>query len=53
MKPIFISPSYQRLYFRNANHPIARPSITARRHDRTALSVSDHPRVLEKDVERK
>ena len=42
---------YQRLYFRNANHPIARPSITARRHDKTTLS--DPSRMLEKDVERR
>ncbi|KAF9057282.1 RNA polymerase III transcription factor IIIC subunit-domain-containing protein [Panaeolus papilionaceus] len=25
---------YQRLYFRNANHPISRPSVTSRRQDR-------------------
>ncbi|KAF8803887.1 hypothetical protein BYT27DRAFT_7340686 [Phlegmacium glaucopus] len=42
---------YQRLYFRNANHPIARPSITTRRHDRTAVTV--HSRMLEKDAERR
>lgn len=46
-----ILPRYQRLYFRNANHPIARPSITARRQDRTTLS--DPSRILEKDVERR
>ena len=44
-------PRYQRLYFRNANHPIARPSITSRRQDRTALS--DPSRTLEKDVDRR
>lgn len=27
---------YQRLYFRNANHPIARPSVTTRRQERAA-----------------
>ena len=25
--------SYQRMYFRNANHPTARPSVTERRQD--------------------
>ena len=48
---IRFAPRYQRLYFRNANHPIARPSITARRQDRTALSGP--LRTLEKDVDRK
>jgi len=28
---------YQRLYFRNANHPIARPSITTRRQERASI----------------
>ena len=42
---------YQRLYFRNANHPIARPSITARRQDRTTMT--DPSRTLEKDVDRR
>lgn len=32
-------PSYQRLYFRNANHPIARPSVITRRQDRSAANV--------------
>lgn len=32
-------PSYQRLYFRNANHPIARPSVTTRRQDRSAANI--------------
>jgi general transcription factor 3C polypeptide 5 (transcription factor C subunit 1) len=27
--------SYQRLYFRNPNHPIARPSVTTRRQNRS------------------
>jgi hypothetical protein len=48
---LFILLRYQRLYFRNANHPIARPSITARRHDRTTLI--DPLRISEKDVERR
>ncbi|KDR83332.1 hypothetical protein GALMADRAFT_1337721 [Galerina marginata CBS 339.88] len=42
---------YQRLYFRNANHPISRPSVTTRRQDR--LSSSDYLRAQEKDTERK
>jgi general transcription factor 3C polypeptide 5 (transcription factor C subunit 1) len=41
---------YQRIYFRNANHPISRPSITSRRQDR--LTANDH-RNLDKDAERK
>lgn len=31
--------SYQRLYFRNANHPIARPSVITRRQDRSAANT--------------
>ncbi|KIM42935.1 hypothetical protein M413DRAFT_70152 [Hebeloma cylindrosporum] len=42
---------YQRLYFRNANHPISRPSVTARRHDRP--STSESLRTQEKDTERR
>ncbi|KAF9468929.1 RNA polymerase III transcription factor IIIC subunit-domain-containing protein [Collybia nuda] len=30
---------FQRLYFRNANHPIARPSVITRRQDRSAANV--------------
>ncbi|KAG2013884.1 hypothetical protein CC2G_010749 [Coprinopsis cinerea AmutBmut pab1-1] len=30
---------YQRLYFRNANHPISRPSVTTRRQDRTNVNL--------------
>lgn len=30
---------YQRLYFRNANHPIARPSVITRRQDRSAANI--------------
>ncbi|KAG5643766.1 hypothetical protein DXG03_009645 [Asterophora parasitica] len=30
---------YQRLYFRNANHPIARPSVITRRQDRSAANT--------------
>ncbi|KAF8164959.1 RNA polymerase III transcription factor IIIC subunit-domain-containing protein [Crassisporium funariophilum] len=42
---------YQRLYFRNANHPIARPSVTTRRQDRSASN--DQSRGQDKDLERK
>ncbi|CAA7260151.1 unnamed protein product [Cyclocybe aegerita] len=38
---------YQRLYFRNANHPISRPSVTTRRHDRYGELR------LDRDAERK
>ncbi|KAG6911660.1 hypothetical protein DXG01_007910 [Tephrocybe rancida] len=30
---------FQRLYFRNANHPIARPSVITRRQDRSAANT--------------
>ncbi|KAG6832979.1 hypothetical protein H0H92_004863 [Tricholoma furcatifolium] len=30
---------FQRLYFRNANHPIARPSVITRRQDRSAANI--------------
>ncbi|KXN87859.1 Transcription factor tau subunit sfc1 [Leucoagaricus sp. SymC.cos] len=30
---------YQRLYFRNANHPISRPSVVTRRQDRSSTSI--------------
>lgn len=33
-----VSSSFQRLYFRNANHPIARPSVITRRQDRSAAN---------------
>ncbi|KIY61113.1 hypothetical protein CYLTODRAFT_460127 [Cylindrobasidium torrendii FP15055 ss-10] len=36
---LLILDRYQRLYFRNANHPISRPSVTTRRRDRTAFNV--------------
>lgn len=42
--------SYQRIYFRNANHPISRPSVTTRRHGRC---VANEQRTLGRDVERK
>ncbi|KAF9449926.1 hypothetical protein P691DRAFT_811492 [Macrolepiota fuliginosa MF-IS2] len=46
---------YQRLYFRNANHPISRPSVVTRRQDRSSISLqarnlSDHS---ESDIERR
>lgn len=43
--------SYQRLYFRNANHPIMRPSITTRRQDRTNVNL--HIRNFEGGEDRK
>jgi len=33
---------YQRLYFRNANHPIARPSVITRREGRGNISAPSH-----------
>ncbi|TFK76103.1 hypothetical protein BDN72DRAFT_366699 [Pluteus cervinus] len=41
---------YQRLYFRNANHPIARPSVVTRRQERTA--AAGPPRVFNLDGDR-
>ncbi|RDB23140.1 Transcription factor tau subunit sfc1 [Hypsizygus marmoreus] len=41
---------YQRLYFRNANHPIARPSVITRRQDRSAANVQ--VRALEEGTEK-
>jgi len=41
--------AYQRLYFRNANHPIARPSVTTRRQERT--SVTARTRALEYGID--
>ncbi|KAF8916834.1 RNA polymerase III transcription factor IIIC subunit-domain-containing protein [Mucidula mucida] len=40
---------YQRLYFRNANHPIARPSVTTRRQDRSTTNVLLDPTAGEGD----
>ncbi|KAF9470465.1 hypothetical protein BDN70DRAFT_821342 [Pholiota conissans] len=42
---------YQRLYFRNANHPISRPSVTTRRQDRS--TQNEQMRAHEKDADRK
>ncbi|KAK0468020.1 RNA polymerase III transcription factor IIIC subunit-domain-containing protein [Desarmillaria tabescens] len=42
---------FQRLYFRNANHPIARPSVATRRQDRSATNAFlEHG--VDKDLER-
>jgi hypothetical protein len=47
--------SYQRLYFRNANHPIARPSVITRREGRgTASSQSrTDDEGIKRDVDRR
>ncbi|KAK0242443.1 RNA polymerase III transcription factor IIIC subunit-domain-containing protein [Armillaria nabsnona] len=43
---------FQRLYFRNANHPIARPSVATRRQDRSATNAFlEHG--VDKDLERR
>ncbi|KAG7445824.1 uncharacterized protein BT62DRAFT_135878 [Guyanagaster necrorhizus] len=43
---------FQRLYFRNANHPIARPSVATRRQDRSATNtLLEHG--VDKDLERR
>lgn len=46
---------YQRLYFRNANHPISRPSVVARRQDRSSTSNQAHNIVEhgDQDVDRR
>jgi hypothetical protein len=33
--------SYQRLYFRNVNNPVLRPSVSARRVDRLGASAAN------------
>ncbi|PFH50545.1 hypothetical protein AMATHDRAFT_144829 [Amanita thiersii Skay4041] len=45
---------YQRLYFRNANHPIARPSVTTRRQERVTVSTrtQTHDSAADRDGER-
>ncbi|KAF8639841.1 hypothetical protein AX17_001096 [Amanita inopinata Kibby_2008] len=40
---------YQRLYFRNANHPIARPSVTTRRQERTTVLSRIHGNEINAD----
>ncbi|TFK27098.1 hypothetical protein FA15DRAFT_587283 [Coprinopsis marcescibilis] len=42
---------YQRLYFRNANHPILRPSVTTRRQDRSNVNI--HIRTYDQAEDRK
>ncbi|KAG6886058.1 hypothetical protein C0993_004048 [Termitomyces sp. T159_Od127] len=46
---------YQRLYFRNANHPIARPSVITRRQDRSAANtqIRAMEEGTEKDADRR
>lgn len=38
---------YQRLYFRNANHPISRPSVVTRRQDRPSSANIQARNLLE------
>jgi general transcription factor 3C polypeptide 5 (transcription factor C subunit 1) len=44
--------SYQRLYFRNANHPILKPSVMTRRQDRTAANMDNWAVAIEDGSER-
>ncbi|KAK7061544.1 RNA polymerase III transcription factor IIIC subunit-domain-containing protein [Favolaschia claudopus] len=48
---------YQRLYFRNANHPILKPSVMSRRQERTAANMENWAAAIEdgseRDVERR
>ncbi|KAJ7368086.1 RNA polymerase III transcription factor IIIC subunit-domain-containing protein [Mycena albidolilacea] len=43
---------YQRLYFRNANHPILKPSVMTRRQDRTAANMDNWAVAIEDGSER-
>ncbi|KAJ6629184.1 RNA polymerase III transcription factor IIIC subunit-domain-containing protein [Mycena sp. CBHHK59/15] len=43
---------YQRLYFRNANHPIVKPSVMTRRQDRTAANMDNWATAIEDGSER-
>ncbi|KAJ7499127.1 RNA polymerase III transcription factor IIIC subunit-domain-containing protein [Mycena latifolia] len=43
---------YQRLYFRNANHPILKPSVMTRRQDRTAANMENWAVSIEDGSER-
>ncbi|KAF7301453.1 hypothetical protein MIND_00710600 [Mycena indigotica] len=43
---------YQRLYFRNANHPIVKPSVTSRRQDRSAANMDNWAIAIENGSER-
>ena len=42
--------SYQRLYFRNVNHPISRPSVVTRRHDVRASTSQSTEQESSKDL---
>ncbi|KAF7355135.1 hypothetical protein MSAN_01429100 [Mycena sanguinolenta] len=48
---------YQRLYFRNANHPILKPSVMTRRQDRSAANMDNWAVAIEdgseRDIERR
>lgn len=48
--PLTAPHSYQRLYFRNANHPIARPSVITRRQDRNTANLQN--KALDQNTER-
>ncbi|KAJ7117395.1 RNA polymerase III transcription factor IIIC subunit-domain-containing protein [Mycena crocata] len=43
---------YQRLYFRNANHPITKPSVMTRRQDRTVANMDNWAVAIEDGSER-
>ncbi|KAJ7699882.1 RNA polymerase III transcription factor IIIC subunit-domain-containing protein [Mycena rosella] len=43
---------YQRLYFRNANHPILKPSVMTRRQDRAAANTHNWAVTIEDGSER-
>ncbi|KAJ7068080.1 RNA polymerase III transcription factor IIIC subunit-domain-containing protein [Mycena amicta] len=43
---------YQRVYFRNANHPIVKPSVTTRRQDRTIANMDNWAVAIEDGSER-
>nr|GAT53955.1 predicted protein [Mycena chlorophos] len=43
---------YQRMYFRNANHPIVKASISSRRHDRTMANMDNWAAAIEDGSER-
>ncbi|KAJ6516097.1 RNA polymerase III transcription factor IIIC subunit-domain-containing protein [Mycena sanguinolenta] len=43
---------YQRLYFRNANHPILKPSVMTRRQDRSAANMDNWAVAIEDGSER-
>ncbi|KAF7331916.1 hypothetical protein MKEN_00071900 [Mycena kentingensis (nom. inval.)] len=43
---------YQRLYFRNANHPIVKPSVASRRQERTVANMDNWAAAIEDGSER-